>query len=146
MWYGSLVSRHGSDRPWARYHRSSVRRNQARARGSGRRRTGRRGREDARWALGIGAKGSRYNRSVKIYTRTGDAGETSLFDGTRVSKANPRVDAYGHIDELNAVVGQARAAGLDAWIDERLNRLQLELFAVGAALADPTSRIAARVT
>ena len=83
---------------------------------------------------------------MKIYTRTGDAGETSLFDGTRVSKANPRVDAYGHIDELNAVIGQARAAGLDAWIDERLDRLQQELFAVGAALADPTSRIAARVT
>jgi cob(I)alamin adenosyltransferase len=82
---------------------------------------------------------------VKIYTRTGDTGETSLFDGTRVSKANPRVDAYGHIDELNAVIGQARAVGLDAWIDERLDRVQQELFAVGAALADPTSRIAARV-
>ena len=83
---------------------------------------------------------------MKIYTRTGDAGETSLFDGTRVSKANPRVDAYGHIDELNAVIGQARAAGLDTWIDERLDRVQQALFAVGAALADPTSRIAARVT
>ena len=43
-----------------------------------------------------------YNRGVKIYTRTGDHGETGLFDGTRVSKADARVDAYGEVDELNA--------------------------------------------
>jgi cob(I)alamin adenosyltransferase len=89
--------------------------------------------------LGIIAK-------VKIYTRTGDAGETALFDGSRVSKADPRVDAYGHIDELNAVLGQARAAGLDAELDGWIERLQRDLFALGAQLADPASRIAPRVT
>ena len=51
---------------------------------------------------------------MKIYTRTGDAGETALFDGTRVSKADPRVDAYGEVDELNAMLGLARASGADA--------------------------------
>jgi len=83
---------------------------------------------------------------VTLYTRTGDAGETSLFDGTRVSKSDARVDAYGHVDELNAVLGQARAAGLDATIDGWLDRIQQDLFAVGAQLADPRERIAARVT
>jgi cob(I)alamin adenosyltransferase len=83
---------------------------------------------------------------MKIYTRTGDAGETALFDGSRVSKADPRVDACGHIDELNAVLGQARAAGVDPALDERLDRLQRDLFALGARLADPASRIAPRVT
>ena len=51
---------------------------------------------------------------MKIYTKTGDAGETSLFDNTRVSKADARVDAYGEVDELNACLGAARAAGVDA--------------------------------
>jgi len=83
---------------------------------------------------------------VKIYTRTGDAGETSLFDGTRVSKADPRVAAYGHVDELNAVLGVARAAARDPWIDGCLDRIQIELFAVGAALADPTSRVSPRIS
>ena len=83
---------------------------------------------------------------MKIYTRTGDTGETALFDGSRVSKADPRVDAYGHIDELNAVLGQARAAGVDPAMDAWLDHLQRDLFALGAQLADPASRIAARVT
>ena len=83
---------------------------------------------------------------MKIYTRTGDAGETALFDGSRVSKADPRVDAYGHIDELNAMLGQARAAGVDPALDAWLDRLQRDLFALGAQLADPASKIAARVT
>lgn len=83
---------------------------------------------------------------MKIYTRTGDTGETSLFDGTRVSKADARVDAYGHIDELNAVLGLARAAGVDAALDGRLGQLQRDLFALGARLADPNVRIARRVT
>jgi cob(I)alamin adenosyltransferase len=83
---------------------------------------------------------------VKIYTRTGDAGETALFDGTRVSKADPRVDAYGHVDELNAVLGQVRGVGVDSDIDAELDHIQRDLFAVGAILADPSSRIAARVT
>jgi len=83
---------------------------------------------------------------VKIYTKTGDAGETSLFDKTRVSKADPRVDAYGEVDELNATLGAARAAGLDADLAGSLETIQKELFAVGARLADPSKRIAGRVT
>jgi cob(I)alamin adenosyltransferase len=82
---------------------------------------------------------------VKIYTRTGDAGETSLFDGSRVSKADSRVDAYGDVDELNAWLGLARAARLDADLDHPLVRIQQDLFALGAQLADPGERIAARV-
>jgi cob(I)alamin adenosyltransferase len=83
---------------------------------------------------------------VKIYTRTGDAGDTSLFDGTRVSKADSRVDAYGEVDELNAWLGFARAAGLDDDLDEAVVRIQRDLLAIGALLADPAEKIAARVT
>ena len=82
---------------------------------------------------------------MKIYTRTGDAGETSLFDGSRVSKADSRVDAYGDVDELNAWLGFARAARLDADLDGPLVRIQQDLFALGAQLADPGERIAERV-
>lgn len=84
-------------------------------------------------------------KTVKIYTKTGDTGETSLFDKTRVSKADPRVEAYGEVDELNACLGAARAARLDADLTAVLEQIQSELFAVGARLADPSSRIAARV-
>jgi cob(I)alamin adenosyltransferase len=83
---------------------------------------------------------------VKIYTRTGDAGQTSLFDGTRVSKSDPRVDAYGEVDELNAWLGLSRAQSLDPDLDEALIIIQKDLFALGAKLADPASRIASRVT
>jgi len=82
---------------------------------------------------------------VKIYTRTGDAGETGLFDGTRVSKADPRVEAYGHVDELNAVLGLACAMDLDEGLRAKLRLLQRDLFALGAKLADPSDRIAERV-
>ena len=82
---------------------------------------------------------------MKIYTRTGDAGETSLFDGTRVRKNDARVAAYGDVDELNAWLGFARAAGLDADLDAELVHLQRDLFALGAQLADPSDKIAARV-
>lgn len=83
---------------------------------------------------------------VKLYTRTGDAGETSLFDGTRVSKSDPRVDAYGDIDELNAWLGLARATGTDTRLNDEILRLQRDLFALGAQLADPADKLAARVT
>ena len=83
---------------------------------------------------------------MKIYTKTGDAGETSLFDNSRVSKADQRVDAYGEVDELNACLGAARAAGVDADVSAVLEAIQRDLFAVGARLADPSSRIAGRVT
>jgi cob(I)alamin adenosyltransferase len=82
---------------------------------------------------------------VKIYTKTGDSGETSLFDNTRVSKADARVDAYGEVDELNACLGAARAAGVDQEISLLIEALQKDLFALGARLADPSSRIAGRV-
>jgi cob(I)alamin adenosyltransferase len=74
---------------------------------------------------------------VKIYTKTGDQGETGLFDGTRVPKDHPRVAAYGEVDELNAVLGAARAFLDDREIGEILISIQQDLFAVGAQLADP---------
>ena len=83
---------------------------------------------------------------MKIYTKTGDGGETALFDNTRVSKADARVDAYGEVDELNACLGAARAAGLDADLGDAIEAIQRSLFAVGARLADPSARIAERVT
>ena len=82
---------------------------------------------------------------MKIYTKTGDAGDTSLFDGTRVSKTDPRVVAYGDVDELQACIGVARAATLPADLDEMCVTLQRDLFALGARLADPSHKIAKRV-
>ena len=81
---------------------------------------------------------------MKIYTKTGDTGETSLFDNTRVSKADARVDAYGEVDELNACLGTARAL-LGGELNETLETIQRELFAIGSRLADPSARVAARV-
>ena len=83
---------------------------------------------------------------MKIYTRTGDEGDTSLFDGTRVRKDDARVDAYGDVDELNAWIGVARSSLRETDLDEALTRIQRDLFAVGAELADPGEKIAARVT
>ena len=82
---------------------------------------------------------------TRIYTRTGDGGETSLFGGGRVSKDDLRVRAYGTVDELNAAIGLARAAGASREIDIVLERLQHHLFDLGAELAtpDPTSPAAA---
>src|SRR5882724_10044306 len=75
---------------------------------------------------------------LKIYTKTGDDGTTGLLGAGPVGKDDPRIDAYGTVDELNAVLGLARASGgLDADADALLARVQDELFAVGAALADP---------
>lgn len=72
---------------------------------------------------------------MKIYTKTGDAGDTGLFGGARVSKADPRVEAYGDVDELNAHLGVARARGLDGDVDELLALIQAKLFDLGAELA-----------
>ena len=82
---------------------------------------------------------------VKIYTKTGDSGETSLFGGTRVPKTDPRVVAYGDVDELQACLGMARAAKLPGDLDEMCVALQRDLFALGARLADPAHKIAKRV-
>jgi cob(I)alamin adenosyltransferase len=86
------------------------------------------------------------NRYDPLYTKTGDSGETGLFDGSRVSKADPRVDAYGEVDELCAWLGLVRAQAVDHDIDEMLLHIQRDLFALGAILADPRHRIASRVT
>lgn len=82
---------------------------------------------------------------MKIYTKTGDSGETSLFDGTRVSKTDPRVVAYGDVDELQACMGVARSCRLPHDLDDMCLTLQRDLFALGARLADPSHRIAKRV-
>lgn len=74
---------------------------------------------------------------MKIYTRTGDAGETGLFGGGRVPKTHPRVEAYGDVDELNATIGLARAIQPLPPIDEVLAPIQRDLFAIGALLATP---------
>jgi cob(I)alamin adenosyltransferase len=81
---------------------------------------------------------------MKIYTRTGDAGETALFGGGRVKKDHPRVEAYGTVDELNATLGWAAASVADGEIGERLVGLQHDLFAVGAGLAAPPRSDAGR--
>lgn len=72
---------------------------------------------------------------MKIYTKTGDLGETALFGGARVSKAELRVAAYGDVDELNAAIGLARAQGLSDESDAVLERVQSTLFNLGAELA-----------
>jgi cob(I)alamin adenosyltransferase len=72
-----------------------------------------------------------------IATTRGDSGETSLVGGVRQSKAAPRVDAYGNVDELIASLGFARSISADEEIDSLTERIQCELFQVGAALATP---------
>lgn len=72
---------------------------------------------------------------MKVYTKTGDGGETGLYGGTRVSKASMRVSAYGAIDELNSVLGVARTHPIDEPTDALLARIQSELFDLGAELA-----------
>jgi len=72
---------------------------------------------------------------MKIYTRTGDGGDTGLLGGVRVAKDDPRVEVYGTIDEVNAIVGMARATRLSPELDTVLERVQSELFQVGAELA-----------
>ena len=74
---------------------------------------------------------------MKIYTRGGDTGETSLFGGGRVGKDAPRVDAMGDVDELNAVLGWALPAVEDTHVRGWLESIQHDLFAVGAELATP---------
>lgn len=78
---------------------------------------------------------------MKIYTRTGDQGETSLFGGTRVPKNDARIEAYGTIDELNSTIGVVRASWPGSPVDATLHHVQMDLFEIGAHLASPgTSR------
>lgn len=74
---------------------------------------------------------------MRIYTRTGDEGNTGLFGGGRVPKDDPRVEAYGAVDELNSFIGMARAIALLPRIDEVLAPIQRDLFGLGAILATP---------
>lgn len=74
---------------------------------------------------------------MKIYTRTGDKGETGLFGGGRVPKDHHRVAAYGDIDELNSVIGVVRAAAGQQFFDQLLESIQRDLFAIGGHLATP---------
>jgi cob(I)alamin adenosyltransferase len=76
---------------------------------------------------------------MKIYTTTGDAGDTSLFGGKRVPKSNLRIDAYGTVDELNAQIGVVRAFKPPAEVDELFGQIQNQLFILGADLAAPSS-------
>lgn len=76
-------------------------------------------------------------RITRVYTKTGDAGETSLVDGSRVSKADLRVAAYGDADELNSLLGLARVNLADQQLDDALGKIQNELFIIGADLASP---------
>jgi cob(I)alamin adenosyltransferase len=73
-------------------------------------------------------------RLTRIYTRTGDRGETGLGAGERLPKDDPRVEAYGTVDELSSVLGVARAAGLEPRLEAELARVQNELFHLGADL------------
>ena len=74
---------------------------------------------------------------MKIYTKTGDAGDTGLFGGGRVGKDHPRVEAYGDVDELNAMLGLVRALEPMPRIDDVIVPIQRDLFAIGALLATP---------
>ncbi len=74
---------------------------------------------------------------MKIYTKTGDAGETGLFGGGRVPKNHPRVEAYGDVDELNAALGVARSVLPETAWDPMLESIQRDLFAIGGHLATP---------
>lgn len=75
--------------------------------------------------------------AMKIYTRTGDAGDTGLFGGGRVPKDHPRVAAYGDVDELNSAIGVARATAPAQAFDPLLESIQRDLFALGGQLATP---------
>ena len=78
---------------------------------------------------------------MKIYTKTGDKGETSLYGGTRVSKAAARVESYGTLDELNAFIGLAKAEISDEKVLSQLQKIQFDLFTVGSEAATPTDKM-----
>lgn len=82
---------------------------------------------------------------MKIYTKTGDQGETSLYGGRRVGKDDVRIEAYGTVDELNAQLGVVRSLPLPQGTDELLERLQNELFVLGADLATPADQRSGKV-
>jgi cob(I)alamin adenosyltransferase len=81
---------------------------------------------------------------MKIYTRTGDGGDTGLFGGGRVPKSHPRVAAYGDVDELNSVLGVVRATPPSNWFDQLLESIQRDLFSLGGQLATPDPSLVAK--
>lgn len=78
---------------------------------------------------------------MKIYTKTGDKGETALYGGTRVSKASARVESYGNIDELNSFIGFAKAEIKDEKVISQLKKIQFDLFTLGSESATPTDKL-----
>ncbi len=78
---------------------------------------------------------------MKIYTRTGDNGSTGIFGGPRVSKDDPRIEACGSVDELNAAIGVALSAEVPASVSSQLGQIQHELFLLGAELATPNPEV-----
>lgn len=78
---------------------------------------------------------------MKIYTKTGDKGETALYGGTRVSKASARVESYGNIDELNAAIGFAKSWIADEAVLNQLKKIQFDLFTVGSEAATPIDKL-----
>lgn len=85
----------------------------------------------------MSGRGAGEDRILRLYTRKGDGGWTSLFDGTSVRKDDPRLEACGGLDELNAAVGLVIAGGTDVVLLERLREIQADLFVIGADLAAP---------
>jgi cob(I)alamin adenosyltransferase len=77
---------------------------------------------------------------MKIYTKKGDTGDTSLFGGQRVSKSSLRIEAYGTVDELNSVIGVSLSHGVHARSKELLDEIQKQLFVLGSDLATPPSK------
>src|SRR5438552_16351918 len=84
-----------------------------------------------------GSPGEKGGERLKIYTKTGDGGETGLFGGGRTPKDSPRVAAYGEVDELNAALGLAHALAPEQFADALLQSIQRDLFTIGAELATP---------
>ncbi len=78
---------------------------------------------------------------MKIYTKTGDKGQTALYGGTRVPKSSARVDSYGNIDELNSFIGFAKSEIDDPKVLEQLRKIQFDLFTVGSESATPADKL-----
>lgn len=78
---------------------------------------------------------------MKIYTKTGDKGETGLYGGTRISKASARVESYGNIDELNAAIGVAKSHIEDQEVINQLKKIQFDLFTVGSEASTPIDKL-----
>jgi len=78
---------------------------------------------------------------MKIYTKTGDKGETGLYGGSRISKASARVESYGNIDELNASIGVAKSHIDDENVIAQLKKIQFDLFTVGSEASTPIDKL-----